>query len=281
MRFELHCHSICSDGTEAPATVAARALERNVDVFALTDHDTCAGSAAAHLPIGNGHTLRAVEISCDEPTLGRTVHLLAYDRGGMGWVDLETKLADIRLARKNRMRVMAARLVQRGIRIDVEPLIADAERAGRTLGRPDLARLMVKAGHVTSLKEAFSRHLYDGGPVDVPHKALTLEDALAIGRGAYAAMSLAHPHLYDDYGARLLKKHSGEGLEGVEAYYGVYNAAERQRWIDVADELDLVCTGGSDWHGPEEATVQPGVDIPADRAKQLAEWLGIGTNAEW
>lgn len=279
MRFELHCHSTCSDGTDAPARVATRAAERNVDVFALTDHDTCAGTQAAKLP--HGHALRAVEISCDEPSTGRTIHLLAYDRGGMGWVDLETKLGDLRLARKNRMRVMAAKLMQRGIRIDVEPLIAEAERSGRSIGRPDLARQMMKMGVVSSFKEAFTRHLYDGGPVDTPHHALKIADALALGRAAYAAMSLAHPHLYDELGVKLLKQYAGQGLEGVEAYYGSYDRSERERWIELADELSLVCTGGSDWHGPEDANVQMGVDLPEDRAKALSEWLGVGTNAEW
>jgi predicted metal-dependent phosphoesterase TrpH len=277
MRFELHCHSTCSDGTESPDRVAARAAARKVEVFALTDHDTCAGSATAHVP--DAHMLRAVEISCDEQ--GRTIHLLAYDRGGMGWTDLEAKLAEVRTARRNRMRVMGARLAQRGIRVDVEPLIADAERSGRALGRPDLARLMIKAGVVSSLKEAFTRHLYDHGPVDVPHQSLTLVDALALGRSAYAAMALAHPHLYDELGALLLRRHCADGLEGVEAYYGVYSAAERGRWIEIADELGLVCTGGSDWHGPDEATIEPGVDLPDDRSKQLADWLGVGTSAEW
>jgi predicted metal-dependent phosphoesterase TrpH len=271
MRFELHCHSTCSDGTEAPAQVAARAAERSVDLFSLTDHDTCAGTTAAVL--SSGRALRGVEISCDDPQTGRTIHLLAYDRGGMGWTDLETKLGELRLARRNRMRAMGARLAQRGIRIDVEPLIADAERSGRTLGRPDLARLMVKHGAVTSVREAFTRHLYDGGPVDVPHRALSLPDALALGRSAYAAMSLAHPHLYDERGAAILKQYAGEGLDGVEAYYGVYDARERARWITLADELNLVCTGGSDWHGPDDATVPPGVEIDGDRGKQLYDWL--------
>lgn len=273
MRFELHCHSTCSDGTEAPERVAARAAERGVHVFALTDHDTCAGTPATSVP--GARVLRAVEISCDEPATGRTIHVLAYDRGGAAWSELETKLADLRTARRNRMRMMAARLTQRGIRIDVEPMIKEAESSGRTLGRPDLARLMVKHGAVTSMKEAFSRHLYDGGPVDVPHHALTLTDALALGRAAGAAMSLAHPHLYDALGVALLEKHVGDGLAGVEAFYGVYNGAERARWIDVADRLGLVCTGGSDWHGPEDATVQPGVDVEGDRGKRLYDWLQL------
>lgn len=273
MRFELHCHSTCSDGTESPERVAARAAERAVDVFALTDHDTCAGTALATPP--SSRTMRAVEISCDERATGRTIHVLAYDRGGAGWGDLEARLVSLREARRNRMRVMSARLAQRGIRVDVEPLITEAETSGRTLGRPDLARLMVAKGTVTSMKEAFTRFLYDGGPVDVPHHALALPDALALGRAADAAMSLAHPHLYDQLGVALLKEHAGNGLRGVEAYYGGYDARERQRWLDVADEMDLVCTGGSDWHGPDDARAQVGVDVPEHHGKALLDWLGL------
>src|ERR1041384_3626922 len=115
MRFELHCHSTCSDGTESPDAVAGRAVARNVDVFALTDPDPCAGSTSITGQSATIRTLRAVEISCDEPFTGRTIHVLAYDRGAAGWTDLETKLADLREARRNRMRVMAAKLTQRGI----------------------------------------------------------------------------------------------------------------------------------------------------------------------
>lgn len=273
MRFELHCHSTCSDGTEPPERVAARAVERGVDVFALTDHDTCAG---ANVEVGSARRLRGVEISCDDPASGRTIHVLAYDRGGVGWAELEERLGDLRTARRNRMRMMAARLTQRGIRVDVEPLIAQAESSGKTLGRPDLARLMVAAGAVTSVKEAFTRHLYDGGPVDVPQHALSVADALALGRAAGAAMSLAHPHLYDQLGVSLLRAHHADGLAGVEAFYAVYDAHERKRWSDLADELGLVCTGGSDWHGPEDASAQIGVDVPGDRGKRLHDWLVAG-----
>jgi 3',5'-nucleoside bisphosphate phosphatase len=270
MRFELHCHSTCSDGTETPDQISSRAAARGVEVFALTDHDTCAGS---HVAVANARTLRAVEISCDEPQTGRTIHMLAYDRGGAAWSDLEVRLGELRTARRNRMRTMGARLTQRGIRVDVEPLIADAEQSGRTLGRPDLARLMVAAGAVTSIKEAFTRHLYDNGPVDVPHHSLTLADALAVGRAAGAAMSLAHPHLYDQLGVALLRKHRDDGLQGVEALYAVYDQHERKRWVELADELGLVCTGGSDFHSPDDAQAPIGVDIDGDRGKRLHDWL--------
>ncbi len=266
MRFELHCHSTCSDGTEAPERVATRAAERQVEVFALTDHDTCAGTGLA---VANARSIRAVELSCDDA--GRTVHVLAFDRGG-DWAALEDRLTAVRVARKNRLRVMAAKLAQRGIKLDIEPLIVEADR--RSVGRPDLARALVAAGICSSKKDAFSRHLYDGGPVDVPHSALPLAEGLAIGRAAGAAMSLAHPHLYDERSAPMLRRYQSEGLTGIEAYYGGYDNRERARWITIADALGLVCTGGSDWHGPEEAMAQPGVDLPADRSDALLRWLG-------
>ena len=263
MRVELHCHSTESDGTEAPADVVARAAGRKIEMFALTDHDTC---TPVDLP--GARTVRAVEISCDEPKTGRTIHVLAYDRGHAGWADLDARLGALREARRNRLRVMAVRLEQRGVRIDVDALLAAAK--GRSVGRPDLARAMVAQGAASSMKDAFARHLYDGGPVDVPHHALPLPDALALGRAAGAAMALAHPHLYDDRSGHLLRKYKDAGLTGVEAFYGAYDPAERRRWIELADEQGLVCTGGSDSHDP--GTLH-GVDLPADRAARLVDWL--------
>jgi predicted metal-dependent phosphoesterase TrpH len=261
MRFELHCHSTCSDGVDAPSRVAARAAARDVAVFALTDHDTCEGTG---LPIASGRSLRAVELSCDDD--GRTVHVLAYDRGG-DWTAITDRLGELRTARANRIRVMAAKLAMRGVKLDVEPMIAE----GRSVGRPDLARAMVATGAASSLKDAFSRHLYDGGPVDVPHRALSLADAVALGRAAGAALSLAHPHLYDERSAAMLRRHKAAGLDGIEAFYAAYDPRTRARWIAVADQLGLVCTGGSDSHGDEPL----GVDLPPDRGDALARWLGL------
>lgn len=267
MRFELHCHSTGSDGSESPAAVAARAAARAVAVFALTDHDHDSYDASTVIVPG-ARVIRAVELSCDGD--GRTVHVLAYDGGG-AWDALLGRLTAVREARKNRIRVMAARLAQRGIALDIEPLVTSADR--RSIGRPDLARAMVAAGAASSIQDAFSRHLYDGGPVDVPHRALPLGEALAIARAAGARLSLAHPHLYGDRATAYLRRHRGDGLTGVEAYYGAYDARERARWIAVADQLGLTCTGGSDWHGPETGGPAPGVDLPDDRSAALLAWL--------
>lgn len=267
MRFELHCHSTCSDGTESPSAVAARAAARGVDVFALTDHDTC---EATGLEVANARSIRAVEMSCDDD--GRTIHVLAFARPAGDFAALEARLAEVRTARTNRLRVMVAKLAARGIHVDPAPLLAQAA-AGKSVGRPDLARAMVELGAASSVRDAFARHLYDDGPVDVPHRSLPIAEAIAIGKAANAAMSLAHPHLYDHRSVSLVKRFASAGLTGIEAFYGVYDARERARWIALADELSLTCTGGSDWHGPEEAMVEPGVDLDDRRSDALLRWL--------
>ncbi|MBP6631999.1 MAG: PHP domain-containing protein [Kofleriaceae bacterium] len=266
MRIELHCHSTCSDGALTPGAVAAQAAGAQLALFALTDHDTCAGSAEAQ-PAGVP-TRRAVELSCDWN--GRTVHILAYDTGG-AWHLLEDRLAEVREARRRRLRVMAAKLGQRGITVDPEPILAAA--GDRAVGRPDLARALVERGVVTSMQQAFTRFLRDGGPVDVPNRNLSIDEALTVGRAAGARLALAHPHLYGDRSVSLLQRYRDAGLDGLEAYYGHYDAGERTRWRDLASKLDLVCTGGSDFHQPGDPA--PGVEIDDAAWARLATWLGL------
>jgi hypothetical protein len=264
VRLDLHCHSTCSDGTEAAAVVGERAVARGVALFALTDHDTCDGSAAIAVP--GARVVRAVELSCDHA--GRTIHVLCYQRGD-DFAPVLERLVGLREARANRLRVMGAKLAQRGIKLDLAPLLA--ESVHRSVGRPDLARLMVATKRATSMKDAFSRHLYDHGPVDVPHTGLALADAIAAARACGAALSLAHPHLYDALSVQLLR---AGGIEGVEALYGAYDARERARWLAVAADLGLVVTGGSDWHGPDSHT-QIGIDVPEAIGDRLLAWLTV------
>jgi 3',5'-nucleoside bisphosphate phosphatase len=267
MRFELHCHSTRSDGSDTPEQLAGRAAAARVEVFAVTDHDTCTVVA-----VPGAHALRASELTVDSD--GQTIHVLAYDRGG-AWHELEAALEAMREARRDRLRAMADRLRALGITVDTGPLLAEADR--RSVGRPDLARIVVEQKHASSMKEAFARYLYDGGPVDLPHRAWPIAEALEIGRAAGAAMALAHPHFYEQRGVELVRRHKPDGLTGLEAFYGQYDQARRRRWIEIADELGVTCTGGSDWHGPDRSDLASaiGVEIPARRAGALREFLAI------
>lgn len=266
MLVDLHCHSTASDGEDSPSALAERAASRGVALFALTDHDSCRGSDEAR-PAG-AIAVRGVELSCDDD--GKTVHVLAYDCGG-DWSMIEARLAEVREARRRRFRVMVAKLEHRGVRVDAEAILAAAGE--RTVGRPDLARAMVASGAASSFRDAFRRHLYDNGPVDVAQRELPLTEALALGRAAGARLALAHPHLYGDRGELLFRRHRDEGLTGVEAFYGAYDHQERNHWVEVARYFGLTCTAGSDYHKPGDPPL--GVELADKYVPALRDWLGV------
>jgi predicted metal-dependent phosphoesterase TrpH len=274
MRVEMHCHSTASDGVDPPAEVGRQAAAGGLALFCLTDHDTCAGCGEAASAFGSGGaTLVGVEVSAVEN--GRTVHLLVYDAArGASWAALGARLIEQASARRARMRDMLARLSARGVPLayaDVE-----AEAGGEVLGRPHLARALVKAGHVSSVSEAFDRWLGDGGAADVPLARFQVAEVLALARAAGARVSLAHPHTHGPVrAADLLRRYREAGLEGLEAWYGAYSPRERQDWLAMARDFGSVVTAGSDYHGLPEVPGL-GVDLPEPYAARLLAWLGIG-----
>jgi predicted metal-dependent phosphoesterase TrpH len=251
------------------------AAAQGAEVFCLTDHDSVAGYAATRAALPGCTVLRAAELSCSDE--GRLLHVLLYGiSDGEALARLEGQLEGLMSQRRQRIRRICGRLRALGVKLDAEAILRKTD--GRVPGRPDVARALVEAGVVSSLKEAFSRLLRDGGPADVPSPKLPLADALALGRGAGARMALAHPHTCGELAVvrDLLVRMRGEGLSGLEAFYGGYGAAEREPWLGLARELDLVVTGGSDYHGELLPNVsRPVIDLPEPYASRALEWLGV------
>lgn len=275
VRVELHCHSTHSDGSHAATDVAHMAARAGVELFCLTDHDTWAGYEATRevLEAQGVTVLRGMELSCRE--FGRTVHVLLYGiDDGPGRDALQLRLDRIHENRCSRITRICERLQGLGIRIDADALLEGAK--GRIPGRPDVARALVAAGVCNSPRDAFTRFLRDGGPADVPIERLSVADGVALGRAAGARMSLAHPHTLG--GVHLVRalfvRLKDQGLDGIEAYYGKYAAAETIAWLRLAHELDLVATGGSDFHGDMSPDVtRPVIELPPARAEALRAWL--------
>ena len=246
--IELHCHSTCSDGSEAPDEVATRAARRGVEVFCLTDHDSCTGypDTLGSCP----RVLRGLELSCVEGE--RTVHVLLYDIKGddARWKQVEERLEIMRETRMDRLRAIAERLERLGIAgvsASVETIIANAN--GRTVGRPDIARILLEKGAISTLDEAYRRFIGDGGIANVPVDRFSVAEGLDLGQRAGARMALAHPHTLGERAGELVRTYRDRGLQGLECYYGSYNHRQRRRWLQLASKLDLVVTGGSDFHG--------------------------------
>ena len=177
-------------------------------------------------------------------------------------------------ARRDRIVAICDKLRAMGIELDPAPILHAA--VGRTAGRPDVARALVAAGVCKRPAEAFQRFLRDDGPAYVACDRITLEEGLELGLAASARMSLAHPHTVGNFDLvrSLFIRLRGAGLRGIEALYGRYGRAQARGWLQMASELDLVVTGGSDFHGdlmPEVS--RPVIDLPEPHAANLRAWL--------
>lgn len=250
MRIDLHTHSSISDGTDAPGDVVAAAAAAGVDVIALCDHDTfdgldAAGAAGRRLGV---RVVRGIEISAAHD--GASVHLLGYgcrvDDG-----PLNEELSRIRAGRSGRIPAMLERLAGAGM--PIEDVLADFVGDSPSVGRPHLADAMIAKGYVADRREAFDSYLADGGPMFVSRYATPLELGLDLVRAAGGAAVIAHPWgrvSRDQLPPGLLARLATSGrLDGLEVDHQDHDAATRAELRAVADDLGLLVTGSSDYHG--------------------------------
>jgi predicted metal-dependent phosphoesterase TrpH len=233
--------------------------------MAVTDHDTMAAvdevrAAARDRGI---EAVSGIEITAVEHE--RDVHVLGYFLDPLNG-PLAAFLAAQRASRLARAEAIGARLAALGMPIDVSPVVEQARREpGRSIGRPQVARMMVAAGYVADTREAFDRWLGRGFPAFVPRTGAGADAVIDVIHRAGGLASLAHPgKARIDDRIRPLKD---AGLDAVEVFHSDHDAGTTRRYATLARELDLLLTGGSDFHGEPGHGLTPGsVTLPA------AEW---------
>ena len=255
MLIDLHTHSNASDGTDSPAALIDKAIERGINVLALTDHDTVAGwneaiSALSAHP--RGSQLKLVlgsEISCQDKD-GTSIHMLGllFDESHQ---PLISELEKTRENRRTRMERIVTRLNEAGIDITLEEVYAQ-KRGDATLGRPHLADALVARGHVGSRDEAFSTFLHNGSKFYINHYSPSPEEAIKLIKSAGGVAVIAHP-LASRSGRtvnpEIFSDLIAAGLDGIEIDHRDHQELERSALLRIALENDLVITGSSDYHG--------------------------------
>jgi predicted metal-dependent phosphoesterase TrpH len=243
---DLLMHSTASDGALAPAAVVSAAHAARLSAIALTDHDTIAGleeaeSAARAVGI---RIVRGVELSAHDGA--REIHLLALhiQRPAL----LESQLVEFRDARVTRARKIVDKLHRLGMKVDIDAVFEEAQ--GGAVGRPHVARAMIKGGHVRDSKEAFDRFLAAGRPGFIPKARLEVAEAISIAHSAGALAIWAHPG--GECRRERLEPLVEKGLDGVEVRHPSHYAEDAKRIGALADFFGLVPSGGSDWHGASE-----------------------------
>jgi predicted metal-dependent phosphoesterase TrpH len=267
---DLQLHSTASDGSDSPSEVVRRAARKGFSAIALTDHDTMDGvpEAAAEAAALGLELIPACELSTLDDH-ERQIDILAY---GVDVADAEFQatLNTIRSGRLGRAYLMVQRLKECGYAVSWERVQAIA--GGENIGRPHVARAMVEAGVVTSIKEAFTADfILDGGRCYVQRVKISPAEAIDQIHRAGGVAVAAHPGrtgLSDEEVTSL----AAAGLDGVEVHYPRHSKAETARFLELAGRHDLLVTGGSDDHGDiNEGRLMGRIRLPWTYVERLKE----------
>jgi len=261
--IDLHIHTTASDGTLTPPKVISQALEHKLKAIAITDHDTLAGSKEA-LQAGIPSPLKfltGVEISAAPPPFyagSGSFHLLGYSIR-LDNPALNHALEQLQQARKKRNPAIISRLNDLGIAITLDEVRQEAGEG--QLGRPHIAKLLIKKGLAESMNQAFDRYLGTNGPAYIDKFRIECRKAIELILDAGGIPVLAHPGLlkcktYDQFDELIagLKKF---GIQGVEVYYPEHGPEQTRLFADLAQHHNLLMTGGTDFHG----TIHPEIKI--------------------
>ena len=266
---DLHTHTYFSDGTLSPEAVVALATQRGLAALAITDHDSLESLEPARKAVGPSLDLvPGIELSSMHE--GLDLHILGY------YLDPEHEGLSERLDRfreDRRQRAMAMIELLSGMGVDLDPAEVIHLAGPGVIGRPHIARAMLKGGHVSSMDDAFRNYLGRGGKAFVPRTNFKAEEAIDVVHAAGGVSVIAHPGpLMPD---RIIEELVEAGLRGIEVWHPQHNSATVRRYRALAQKFGLVETGGSDFHGAHRGPDLGGVRVPLRAWHRLRDLAGV------
>lgn len=243
-KADLHIHTTCSDGRLTPVEAVELAAEKNLKAFSITDHDTFEGyfeaiDKANELGV---ELIPGVEITCSFGN--KEAHLLAY------YFSVETEyfaefLLSQRVARRDRIKGIIQTLNEKGLEVDYPEVRAEAN--GANIGRPHVAKVLIKKGYARNTQDAFMRHLSSDKLGDIENSYPDFKEAIEIVKNIGGATVLAHPgRMYTD---NEVQQFIDAGIDGLECIHPSHNWTLQKKFTELAESHSLLMTGGSDYHG--------------------------------
>jgi len=259
--YDLHTHTIFSDGILTPEELVLRAHSKNVDCIALTDHDSTQGLAAMrhHCALKKIQFVPGVEISAVWRNI--TIHVVGLQIDEKN-ISLQKGLEHIREQRTRRSRLIADKLERVGISNVMPDIIELAGTAAAT--RTHFARLLIQRRKVRGMQEAFKKYLGKKGKAFVAGEWAELTSVLKwiVEAGGYPV--LAHPARYNMTRTKmheLLKEFKEMGGVGIEVATSSHNITEKKHTAEFAKHFDLYASVGSDFHTPANPRVDLGQNL--------------------
>lgn len=250
MKIDLHIHTTYSDGTFSPEMVIDTALDCNLDVIALTDHDNVLSHKAAYEYVEKNNINIEIIPGVEINTIYKDyeVHILGYfmDTNNSDFQNLMKTQQEARVKQTNEIIELLNK--KAGIRIkfeDIKSLVAK----GGSIGRPHIARAITNAGGVSNVMEAYAKYINDSSNVYVQRKTVSPHEACEIIYEAGGIPVFAHP-IDVEISDELTKELISYGLRGIEAYHRKHSPAVVEHYSSLAEKYGLIITGGSDFHAP-------------------------------
>lgn len=257
---DLHIHSHYSDGVFSPKDLIRMAVEKHLTALAICDHDNIQATdealregAAAKIEVLTGVELSTVHRNYED------LHLLGYNFDHHD-TKLTNALQRFQTCRETRTLKIMNNINQRLAEEGKQPLdfAFIRSQAQGALGRPHIARALIREGYVRDVPDAFERYLR---LCNEPKHFFPAAEALELILGAGGVPVLAHPYLL----TRDMKKLEAlclelipQGLKGIEAWSSGATADETAQFITLARRHGLIVTGGSDFHGFDADTLTIG-----------------------
>jgi hypothetical protein len=245
--YDMHVHTNYSDGILSPDKVIDLAVSNKLKGISITDHDSADGIKDA-LSLHKDRTLDIIPgIELSTTTEGEDVHILGY------WIDYDdnkllSMLSKIRSVRIQRIKKMVKNLYDYyKINVDINEVYGEGNQ--NALGRPHIARVLVKHGYAGNVSDAFKKYLNKNSPIYVEKFKLSPKDAIELIVGAKGAPVLAHPGLIGN--KDLIPGIIEAGMYGIEVYHPKHSLDDIRMAQKLAGKYRLVETGGSDFHSPD------------------------------
>jgi predicted metal-dependent phosphoesterase TrpH len=267
MIVDFHSHTIESDGSLEPTALVGLMRDRGVRVFSITDHDTT--RAYAELSVDFATVVPGIEINTTWNE--NDVHVLGY---GVPLADdslLGRTIAENRAFRRERFSRMVAGVNAAGYTLDEAAVLAESEDSD-ALGRPHIAKALVRSGQIKDVDTAFRELLTHGKPGYAPSNYITPARAIEVILASGGVPVLAHPGRLKDL--TIIDELAAVGLVGLEVFYPAHDASQRAHYRAIAEQHGLLMTAGSDFHDPRLNARGVGMDVDEADIRPFLERIG-------
>lgn len=247
MKVDLHTHTVHSDGLYSPNILFRKAKSKGIKCISITDHDTISNiPVEAELARENGlEFIYGCEVSAFQG--GKDYHIIALNFD-LDKVAFREHFDNYVVERLQRAEIISKKFAKLGIKITMQDILDQALNA--PIGRPHIARAVVKRGYAKDPREVFVKYLYDHGPAYQAKSNLSVKKVIDLIHSAGGVAILAHPATF--FTAEELESVVKDGIDGIEVNHPLHNLEFRKFYSDFAKKNNLLTSGGSDFHGSND-----------------------------